>query len=47
MPNPKRPRIQEEFLKAGGANIHRKKPLSPDEQKRVAKKISNKLRGQT
>ena len=45
MPNPKRRRIQEEFLKAGGANIHRKDPLSPDEQVRRAKKISRKLTG--
>lgn len=45
MPNPKRPRIQEEFLKAGGANIHRKNPLSPDEQIRQLKKIGRKLNG--
>ncbi len=45
MPNPKRSRMEEEFIKSGGGNIHRKNPMSADEQKRIHKKISRKLRG--
>jgi len=45
MPNPKRPRIQEEAIKSLGGNIHLKKPMKASEQIRMQKNINRRLKG--
>ena len=45
MPNPKRPKIQEEAIRTSGGNVHLKNPNKPSEQVRIMKKVTRKLRG--
>jgi len=44
MPNPKRPRIQEEAIKGAGGNIHLRQPMKAKEQIRLFKKGAKFLR---
>lgn len=43
MPNPKRTKIEETAIKAGGGNIHLKQPMKASEQVRITKKVSRRL----
>jgi len=45
MPNPKRPRIQEEAIRSLGGNLHLKEPMKPSEQIRMQKNIKRRLKG--
>jgi hypothetical protein len=45
MPNPKRPKIQQEAIRTCGGNPHLREPNKPSEQVRITKKVSRKLRG--
>lgn len=47
MPNPNRPPIQNEVIRTTGGNVHLRQPMKASEQKRIADKISKKLRKET
>lgn len=45
MPNPKRPKVQQEAIRTAGGNVHLKEPMKASEQVRLFKKAARRLRG--